>query len=540
VLAVAVVAAVAAFDARRKTTVPTAPRPAATPSFLLRPAPPSAEVESALAKRPEDLETAVLLVRAYIREGRAAEAEVAMGRLRQIPGASTDPLSDYVDGLLATSRGEKQRALASTTRGLERAIAGQRGDLVAMLRLGRARALSDLGRNDESLSERRVARREAERAGDDVATAVALNDLAVEALSEGEFAAGEKLLALALPVARRAGDDARLAFIEFNLGTIAHLRGRPDLGELHVREAIRLFENVGNRRRVAISRVALAEILWDRGESSAARAMAETALADLQEIADHHAIASAQALRARLDLEGGELGAVEEAFAPIERSARESGTPARLELVENLRGRLASARRRFDEALAAFEAAGALAARYGSSEDVAHEALAATRVDLASGRPDRAAERLARIEAEARLGAGTSHRFAFDLLRTRLDLARDRNGEARARIDALGDFSRSPSLERRLEFLAVRGALLAAEGRMEEARRDFEAARAAATAGGRTVTELELLLEETTVERLRGEPGRGRASAAALVERSRAIGLDALAAEANRLRELSR
>jgi len=544
-LGLAVFAGAVAFDARRDARPQPAPEPLAAPSFLLRTAPPSAEVERELARRPGDLATAAMLVRALIREGRIPEAEVAIGRLRQLPGAGADPVADYVDGLIATAKGETQRALASTTRGLERALATGRGDLVPLLRLGRARSLSDLGRTDESLAETRAARREAERAGDDVATAVALNDLAVSALAAGRFEAGEKLLALALPVARRAGDAARLAFIEFNLGTAAHLRGRPDLGEERVREAIGLFDKVGNRRRVAISRVALVEILWDRGATAEARAMLDAALAVLREVEDHHSIASALALRARIELESGDLAAAEGALAPIEKSAQASGTPARLMLVADLRGRLAAARGRFDEALRSLDAARKLADEFGDAESVVDETLTAARVELAAAhatrgahgdRTERAAQRLAALGTTVAGGADTNPRFALALLEARIALAHGRVGEARRRIDELGDAASSPSLERRLGFLPVRGALLAAEGRVDDARSDLEAGIAVAKSGGRLVTELELELELAALELQAGDAGSARTTAAEVAERSVALGLTALAQTASDLR----
>lgn len=535
-LGLAVIAGAVAFDARRDALPKPAPEPLAAPSFLLRPAPPSAEVERELARRPGDLAQAATLVRALIREGRTAEAEVAIGRLRQLPGAAADPVADYVDGLIATAKGETQRALASTTRGLERALASGRGDLVPMLRLGRARSLSDLGRREESLAETRTARREAGRAGDDVATAVALNDLAVSALASGRFEAGEKLLALALPVARRAGDDSRLAFIEFNLGTVAHLRGRPDLGEARVREAIARFEKVGNRRRVAISRVALVEILWDRGASVEAGAMLDAALAVLREVEDHYSIAAALALRARIDLESGNLTAADRALAPIEQSAQASGTPERLMLAADLRGRIAAARGRFDEALRALDEARRLAGEFGDTESVADETLTAARVELGRHRVERAAQRLAALGTTMAGGADTNPRFALALLHARIDLAQGGVAAARGRIDQLGDGADSPSLERRLGFLPVRAALLAAEGRLDAARNDLEVGIAAATSAGRLVTGLELRLALAALDLAAGDPGRARRAAAEVAERSLSLGLTALAQAAIDLR----
>jgi tetratricopeptide (TPR) repeat protein len=535
-LGVALIAGLFALDARRDALPQPAPEPLAAPSFLLRPAPPSAEVERELARRPGDLAQAATLVRALIREGRTAEAEVAIGRLRQLPGAAADPVADYVDGLIATAKGETQRALASTTRGLERALASGRGDLVPMLRLGRARSLSDLGRAEESLAETRIARREAGRAGDDVATAVALNDLAVSALASGRFAAGEKLLALALPVARRAGDDSRLAFVVFNLGTVAHLRGRPDVGEERVREAIALFEKVGNRRRVAISRVALAEILWDRGATGEARALLDAALAVLREVEDHFSIAAALALRARLDLESGDLTAADRALAPIEQSAQASGTPARLMLTADLRGRIAAARGRFDEALRALDEARRLAEEFGDTESVVDETLTAARLELGRHRVERAAQRLAALGTAGAGGADTNPRFAAALLHARIALAQGGVAAARGRIDELGDGAGSPSLERRLGFLPVRAALLAAEGRLDAARSDLEAGIVAATSAGRLVTGLDLQLALAALDLESGDPGRARAAAAEIAERSASLGLTALAQAANDLR----
>jgi hypothetical protein len=213
-------------------------------------------------------------------------------------------------------------------------------------------------------------------------------------------------------------------------------------------------------------------------------------------------------------------------------------------LVADLRGRLAAARGRFDEALRALDSARQLADEFGQAESVVDETLTAAGIELAAARGDRterreraerAAQRLAALGTTAADGADTNPRFALALLWTRIDLARGKVAEARGRLDELGDGAASSSLERRLGFLPVRGALLAAEGQLEAARSDLEAGIAAARSGGRVVTELELQLELAALDLLGGDAGRARAAATKVAEASLPLGLAALAQAANDL-----
>jgi tRNA A-37 threonylcarbamoyl transferase component Bud32 len=83
--------------------------------------PPVAELEEALARHPGDLDLGAALVAALSNESRVQEAELALARLKQMPGGADHPVTSWAEAIVATSQGEAQRALAAATAGLSQA-----------------------------------------------------------------------------------------------------------------------------------------------------------------------------------------------------------------------------------------------------------------------------------------------------------------------------------------------------------------------------------------------------------------------------------
>jgi tetratricopeptide (TPR) repeat protein len=534
--ALLVAAAALAFAARRGTTLPSAatgsPPSAVRPSTGLETV---AELERRFAEAPSSLEAGAALAAALLRDERFKEAAVVIARARQLPGAAEDPLLDKVEGMIANRLDESQRALALFRRALANAPSRGRSDLVPSLLAGLSRTLSDLGQTDEAHAALLQGREEAERLGDRSTLALALNDLAVGELMRGNLAAGEKLLQQALVPARSQADPSHLGFVLDNLSGIAIERGRPDLAEARYREAIGVWRKAGRKQRAAIATGNLAAALDDLGRSDEAAAAREAAISDLHALDDTSSGAVVLASRASAAIEAGDLAAAERDAEKIDAAALASGSRESLAYAEELRGRIAGLRGESAAARRNLQQAENLHVADGDLDLAAEVAIRRANAEFREGAADSAerilAEGLARLDGA---GEGTTMLLA-EALRARIALSGGRVAEAQSILDRLGEVhAESPSLTRRLAYLAVRGTLAARLGRLEAARLDFRAAISSAEAGGRLLSALELRLDQADIE-WRARSGRASELARAIRSEATHRGLVQLASRARAL-----
>jgi serine/threonine-protein kinase len=436
------------------------------------------ELRRSFAAAPDDAGAGARLALALASRGEGAEAAIVVGRLRQLPDTD-DPLIDYAAAVVATHLDEPQRALALFDRALRHAVEGGRPELVARLRLGRARSHSDLGQTAEALVDLEAAIEEARRSGEESTLAIALNDLAVERLMAGDWSGGEQLLEEALGAARAADDRPRLGLILQNLGGLAFQRGRPDLAETRLREAIAAHEALGRERHAATSRADLAQAIRDQERWREADGLLDTAVEQLRRFDHATSLAYALAARAEVAVARLELDEAGRIADEIERGARTSGNPASLGLAERVRALAAAARGDLDGARARFEGARRLFVDSGNLDLAAEAEVAEAASELDAGRSERAANLLDPAPAGLAVApADGTAAFVAATLRVRISAATGRPGEAAAILDGLGDGSASPSRARRIAYLRARAELVAARG--GDPRPDLEAALAAA------------------------------------------------------------
>ncbi len=496
-------------DATARGADPTAGAPAApsrsTPADPTDGTESVADLEKRFAATPSSFEAGAALAAALLRDDRFKEAAVVVARARQLPGAAEDPLLDKLEAMVANRLDESQRALALFRRALANAPVRGRGDLVPSLRAGLARTLSDLGQTAEAHATLLLARAEAERSGDSSTLAVALNDLAVDELMQGNLEAGERLLEQALVPARSLADPSRLGFVLDNLSGIAVERGRPDLAETRYREAIAVWERAGSKQRAAIATGNLAGALQDLGRTAEAAAARETAITALAALDDRSSVAVVLASRADAAIDAADLAAAERDADEIDAAALANGNRENLAYSEEVRGRiawlrgdLASGRRHLEQSERMHVADGDL----DLAGEVALERATAEYREGATGAADRIlTEALARLEG----AAGSTTALVADTLRVRIEAPSGRLAEARARLERLGEANAtSPSLTRRLAYLGARATLAASMGRLTEARSDIPVAVANAESGGRLVEALELRLDLAEIERRAG------------------------------------
>ncbi|MEO8276221.1 MAG: protein kinase [Thermoanaerobaculia bacterium] len=434
-------------------------RPAvpAVPALALLSQAKAAELEKEFAAHPGNSAIGAQLVIALVREGRMPEAEVALGRVRQIPGSADEPFVDHAEGVLATSRGELQRALALSSRSLELAEKQRRGDLVPTFRLAHARALSDLGQTAASLADLRTALREANAANDDVSRAIALNDLAVAKLQEGQFRAGEWLLLQALAAARRAHDDVRIAVSEINLAGLAFERGRPDLAAAYNEETALTFRRLGRERRAAGVDLEHSRALRDLGSPAEADRLLERAIAGLRKVEDQQILSAAFYDKALTAIDRGEFPAAEALATAIGENARASGKSALLALVDDTHARIELAHGNLSAARRHFAAAWTMQRQEDDLNAAFSVALCQGDLELRAGNP---AVAHALIERElAALPArepDSSSDFFGEILLARADLALGAIASAERRLSARrAEGESSPSLSRQLAFVVA-------------------------------------------------------------------------------------
>ena len=452
-----------------------------------------AELERRFAASPSSLDAGAGLAWALLRANRSQEALVVVGRLRQIPGAQRDPLVDLIEATAATSLDETQRALAVSTRGLATAQATGRTDLVARLRGGRARALSDLGFHDQARAELERAASEAERNGDRQTLARNLNDLAIEDAQRGEFAAAERRFGRALVAARAASDPIREGSIFHNLAGLASERGRPDQAEPRLRQAIAIFRAHDSRHRLGNSLADLANALESLGRPAEdVAATREEALALLRESGDDTSAAYVLCSRANFDVERERFEAVESAAREIEAAGQASGNRVDLALAELLRGRAAAARGEVAAARPHLQQARRLLHASGESDLEADAGLSLAAAELTAHRLTEAARIASEVEAAFRKSGSNQYVVLAETLLVRIDAAAGRAASARQRLEALGAAEASPSLPLRLAYLSARAEIERAEGRGAEVRRDYDAAIELARTSGRRLEERRL------------------------------------------------
>ena len=443
---------------------------------------------------PDDVTAGAALALGLVEVERLQEAQILVGRLRQIPGREDDPVIDYAEATIAQKRNEHQRALVLLTRARDAALEQRRGELLAQIRASRGYTLLVLGYATAARGEMTLAAADFERAGDQASLGRVLNDLAIFHLQRGDLAQCEATFEAALGAAERAG--ARLDIITFNLGLVQAQRGRPDLGAPRMQRGSDLLAQAGEEQRAAATNIDLSEVLRDLGRTAEADRLLKRATAVLAAAADASVrLGTALYYRARVDLASGRTVGVLAAIERIERIAETAGDTTTATLAHELRGRLAGLEGDAGAARRHFAEAHRLLTEIRELDHAAEVDLEWAETERAAGNPDEALRVLARAHPGQPPAPESPLGFFGEILRARVDTDGGDTGRARERLDGLGeDAARSPSLSRRLAFLSARAHVAAAEGRREAASADFEQAVTIARRLERKVDELALRL----------------------------------------------
>ncbi|MEK7468586.1 MAG: tetratricopeptide repeat protein [Planctomycetota bacterium] len=290
----------------------------------------------------------------------------------------------------------------------------------------------------------------------------------------GRIEEAEVAFSNVLEAAREIGDRRAVAASLNNLSMIRRRSGDVNAAERMLVEAVALNREIGFTSGAINALHNLSQIHLDRGDPDRAEAMARQVLAEAQATGSTREINSAAGFLGNVHFFRGELDEAEPRFDEAdrhaaERSDRVSAATARVDraVCRFLRADLTGA-----EALAR-DAAGVL--RDGGHPFGEARALAALAETLeAAGRMPKAEAAAAESAALWTRVGDPEFSVSAAILRCRLALARGDRPEARRRLDA------APRKGAGHEFLILRFAearMLAAEGRIEEARSAIEAAR---------------------------------------------------------------
>ncbi len=512
---------------------PPAPSPAPTAAVRIFPfdtsdPPPAEASERRLAEAPEDLVAGAALALRLARDRRLDEARLAVGRMRQVPGAEGSPLVDFAEGRIASIEGEDQRALVFFTRARDAALESGQIELLGAIRTSRAATLSKLGQAEASLRELELGRLDSERVGDHRTLHRTLNGLALEYYHRGELDRSDAALEQALVAAEAAGIEPLTTL--HNLAVQRFLRGRPDLAEPIARDLLELDLRSGDPVREGETSRVLSLILRDLGRREEADILLDQALLLLEPSSLHVTVADALVVRGEVELEAGRLEQVASIVSALEARAQRSSERFPLGLARSLQARTLALQGDFDNTRALFDEAGRLLRLSGNTPSAVLSDLAWVEAALRAQSHAQAADVLERLMVEIDPSRPDLLGFLAVTLRARLDAAAGRTSSARTSLAALGDpAASSPSLLRRLAYLRARGAIALSARQRDSARDDFEQALELAIALGHTVAALELRLDLAEL----GDPVHSAAMTEVRRE-AEALGLGAIARRAQR------
>jgi tetratricopeptide (TPR) repeat protein len=536
IAAAALVAAVAlTFVAIRRGARPgsvlSTPAAAASRGFPFDPTnpPPGSESERRLAEAPDDVVAGAALVLRLARDERMGEARIALGRMRQVPGKELDPILDFAEGRLASREAEDQRALFLYTRARDNALATGRSEVLGAVRTSRASALMKLRQTEAALAELELARLDSERAGDARTLYRTLNGLALERLQRGDMARGRQALEEALVAARQA-DVEPVVTLE-NLTVLEASLGHPDRAEPLAREILAIRRRDGDTADEGEILKTLALILRDLGRSGEAAPLLEQSIKLLEASKRGNVLADAIFAAASADLEDGRLDRVDGFAARLESGASSRLTPLAIGYARSIAGSKAALTGDLTAARGRFAEARRLIAGDGYPDLAALSDLSWAWAEARAGNPQAAEKVIADALAALAQPEATPPGYFAVTLRARNDAAAGRFAEARRRLAALGaEAAASPSLSRRIAFLAARG-LVAGEEHRGAGGADLDAAIQLARTSGRKVEEVDLRIDRERLAAAGPAPG----ALDTIAREAEELGLAAIAARARAL-----
>jgi serine/threonine protein kinase/tetratricopeptide (TPR) repeat protein len=382
------------------------------------------------AAAPDRVDYRLGIEEAQVRSGKLTDALATLEEQRRI--SSEDPRLDLQEARINQLLGDNAKSMAAAERAIARGREREAWGAVAVALGYRGWALRNTGHSDEGMASLEEALQLYQRAGDRLAVARTLINIATLRYFLGDFDGAGDYFMKALDILRQGGRG--LVVVLANSAQLRIEQGRLTDGEKLGNEARAAAIEAGDRLMQADADLDLAEVAAQRGNFSAAQASCDEALGLARASSSKTSTVDAQLELARLDLLRGTLAdarpRLEEALATAKEIDRGDAQASALHLLGQLaalQGDFATARARLEEALAIRE----------KEKERVHALLsrrALAGLDLVEGKPG-AAVALAANVAEWRMLKIPDEETRAGALLTRALLA-ERNVDEAAKVSA--------------------------------------------------------------------------------------------------------
>ena len=437
-----------------------------------------------IARYPHDVEARVTLAAAYGEEG---QLDRAQAELKSIVAASPNhPRASYLLGKFAILAGD-YRAAADDYLVRALVIQNRLGNLQGRADAENALgiALYELARYDEARQHYQVAIDLRRQIGDERGVAAATANVARIQLRQGHYEAARAGLQQALEIVERIGNRQMVANLHNEIGVLEERQGRYREALQRYRQSLALLRDLGDQRALAESYNNTGYIYYQLGDFDNAAVYAQQSMQLYAKAENREGQMLAGQTVALLAMARGDWDAAEKELLGVLQFGRELGNPLAQAFALGHLGRLAQYR-----------------GDYGAAQ-------ASIRQGLDALGPDGDAR--ARVELSLFL-AGLS----FELGMT--EAGGGELGVAQSLLDVAG------SLEQRAEWLRLTAVGHLRAGRVAEARRAFDEARAQAGRSGSVIARIAAELGATEAALAAGESGGAITALARLYGEARTLG----------------
>ena len=201
---------------------------------------------------PDNLDYGLQLANAETAGGRGKDALASLASAGAVGAqAKGDPRIDIARSLAAASLGDERLRRGAAE------LAAQKGSeegarlLVASARDSECRALANLGENEKATSACEEARQIYAAAGDGNGLAQTLHDMAEVPITQGDFAAAQKLYSQALTITQAIGNQKGQARELLDLGLISAKKGDFTTARRIYDESFRSYQKAGDKNGMA-------------------------------------------------------------------------------------------------------------------------------------------------------------------------------------------------------------------------------------------------------------------------------------------------
>jgi DNA-binding winged helix-turn-helix (wHTH) protein/tetratricopeptide (TPR) repeat protein/TolB-like protein len=483
---------------------------------------------------PDNLDYGLRLARAQTYGGKIRDALATVGALRKLPPpTSEDVRIDLTEATAYHDLSDFRQELAAATRA-EKGAKGQGARLLlARAVQERGMALQNLGKRKEAASAFEEAKNAFALAGNQKGVANALNDLAIIADWEGDYAGAKRMYEESGAISEQTGNRSGVANSFNNLSQLLTEQGDLKGSLASCQKSLTIYREIGDRQNVGSSLCNCAGALQGLADLPAAKKMFEDSLKIAQEAGNRDSIALQTYNIGTILTEQGDLSGAGKLLEQARAIWQANGDRASLAYALYSLGEVALAQSDFATARRMHEQAFSIRRELAEKVSTAESRLSLANLALEEGQAGPALK-----DAQATAELFRTYRVPDDeaaahLIVGGIFVLQGKLANARRALDhakALGEKSQNPRvrlntaiLEARLEAYAKRGLPI---------KHVQETASQAKRLGLRMI-ELEARLANAEIDFKSPNPSAGRSQLAVLEQDARAAGFGLIAAKAH-------